>query len=352
MKRIQVKVVQLGTLSVPPCQVNNTLDIANRCQNSFSFGEIENINIDLSSYLVRKQTYDLEAATNERILPHYPDRPLIILSSERFGIKEPNDEFFVISPDRRVSIISTHLWENLEGERPFEPYLLFMMGGCLISDYTNMEPHFKTMGCIFDYCDIPAHIDRSFYSDRFFCPRCEDQVKQCLASGTIKSDILVSAMKLIHRARGIDLSCFISYSSKDDLFAKTLYKRMKRKKLRVWRAPENIRNGRIHEQLELAIQLYDKLLVVLSKNSIKSKWVDREIQLASREGAHKLLPIRIHAMAAFRKWKLFDHRSVKDWAEEIQQDYIYDFSDWKTAESFNQAFNRLTEHLEGKGDGG
>ncbi|PYJ88725.1 MAG: hypothetical protein DME70_03425, partial [Verrucomicrobia bacterium] len=53
-------------------------------------------------------------------------------------------------------------------------------------------------------------------------------------------------------------SCFISYSSKDQEFARRLHRRMRDAHLRVWFAPEDIQSGKkLIEQIETAIRIYD-----------------------------------------------------------------------------------------------
>ncbi|PYS52390.1 MAG: hypothetical protein DMF68_01875 [Acidobacteria bacterium] len=74
-------------------------------------------------------------------------------------------------------------------------------------------------------------------------------------------------------------SCFISYSHKDEEFAKKLYARMRGAGLRVWYAPEEIKGGqKLHKQIFNAIQVHDKLLLVLSEHSLQSEWVMTEIR--------------------------------------------------------------------------
>src|SRR5205823_1869782 len=76
-------------------------------------------------------------------------------------------------------------------------------------------------------------------------------------------------------------SCFISYSSKDEEFARRLCSRMRDEKLCVWFAPEDVKGGeKLREQLERAIQLHDRLLLVISEHSIQSDWVMTEIRKA------------------------------------------------------------------------
>src|SRR5262249_26975192 len=67
-------------------------------------------------------------------------------------------------------------------------------------------------------------------------------------------------------------SCFISYSHKDEEFAKRLHARMTQEKMRVWCALEDMEGGKkLEEQIDQAIRFHDKLLIVLSPNSMGSE---------------------------------------------------------------------------------
>ena len=77
-----------------------------------------------------------------------------------------------------------------------------------------------------------------------------------------------------------------------------LYSRARDAGLRVWYAPEDMKRGRkILDQLEVAIHLQDKLLLVLSEASMQSGWVETELRTAlGREQTEKrqiVFPIRI-----------------------------------------------------------
>src|SRR6185295_17813316 len=136
-------------------------------------------------------------------------------------------------------------------------------------------------------------------------------------------------------------SCFISYSTKDEEFARRLHSRMRDNHLRVWFAPEDIKSGqKIHEQLERAIQVHDRLLIVLSEQSMQSEWVMTEIRNARqseiRENRRKLFPIRLVDFDTIRKWKCFDADTGKDLAVELREYHIPDFSNWKEHDSFEK----------------
>lgn len=145
-------------------------------------------------------------------------------------------------------------------------------------------------------------------------------------------------------------SCFISYSTKDEEFARRLHGRMRQAGLRVWFAPEDAKGGEIlHEQLFRAIQLYDKLLLVLFENSIRSEWVMTEIRKAreaeKKENRRKLFPIRLVDFDTLHDWTCFNADTGKDLAVEVREYFIPDFSNWKDHETFESAFARLLNDL-------
>jgi len=145
-------------------------------------------------------------------------------------------------------------------------------------------------------------------------------------------------------------SCFISYSHEDEDFARRLHSRMRSENLRVWFAPEDMKGGRkLHEEIFRAIQIHEKLLLVLSENSMKSDWVATEIRRAKKvereEDRRKLFPIRLVDFGTIQNWECFDADSGKDLAAEVREYYIPDFSNWKDHNSFEREFAKLLQAL-------
>jgi hypothetical protein len=145
-------------------------------------------------------------------------------------------------------------------------------------------------------------------------------------------------------------SCFVSYSTRDEEFAKRLHARMVEEKLRVWYAPEDIQAGKkLHEQIDDAIRVHDKLLLLVSENSMRSKWVRDEIRRARKaevqEAKRKLFPVRLVSFQAVEQWKSFYADLGEDLAEEIREYFIPDFSNWKDHDAFEAAFARLLNDL-------
>ncbi len=129
-------------------------------------------------------------------------------------------------------------------------------------------------------------------------------------------------------------SCFISYSSKDQEFANRLHADLQDNGVRCWFAPHDLKAGeKLHEQIDEAIRVYEKLLLVLSPNSVNSEWVKTEIAKARKrevkEGKRVLFPIRVNiSYDQLRDWECFDADTGKDSAREIREFFIPDFTNW------------------------
>ena len=145
-------------------------------------------------------------------------------------------------------------------------------------------------------------------------------------------------------------SCFISYSTKDEDFARRLYADLQANNVRCWYAPEKMEGGRkLFDQIDEAIRYHDKPLLVLSQNSMCSEWVKTEIRRARREevkaGRRKLFPISLVPFKAIRDWEAFDADVGKDIAVEVREYSIPDFTCWKDHDAYQKAFDRLLRDL-------
>jgi hypothetical protein len=132
--------------------------------------------------------------------------------------------------------------------------------------------------------------------------------------------------------------------------ADRLYADLQAKGVRCWFAPHDIKGGRkIHEQLDEAIRLHDKLLLILSDSSMDSPWVKTEIANArereEREKKQMLFPITLAPFENVKNWKLFDADRGIDSAREIREYFIPDFSNRKDHDAYQKAFQRLVADL-------
>jgi hypothetical protein len=137
-------------------------------------------------------------------------------------------------------------------------------------------------------------------------------------------------------------SCFISYASKDHAFAECLHADLQSKGVRCWFAPEDMKMGdRLRIRIDETILVYDKLLLILSKDSVASPWVEQEVETAisqeSKRGTTILFPVRIDntVMTLNTGWPAL----IKNTRN------IGDFRRWKTHGAYQQAFTRLLRDL-------
>ena len=143
-------------------------------------------------------------------------------------------------------------------------------------------------------------------------------------------------------------SCFISYSTRDQEFADLLHSQLQSRGARVWLATEDLRIGdRFRTRIDEAIRLYDKLLLVLSKDSVKSPWVEAEVEAAfEKERKQKrtvLFPIRLDDAVM---------KTEEAWAADIKRTrHIGDFRDWKNHDKYKEAFGRLMRDLKAEDKG-
>jgi len=142
-------------------------------------------------------------------------------------------------------------------------------------------------------------------------------------------------------------SCFISYNKHDEEFAQRLYGDLQEEGVRCWFAPHSMRIGdRIRVRIDQEIRLRDKLLVILSKNSIASEWVGDEVETALEEESFEkrtiIFPVRLDDA-------VMDVRS--DWAAKIRRRrHIGDFSNWESSWAYDAAFKRLLQDLKVRTD--
>ncbi len=149
-------------------------------------------------------------------------------------------------------------------------------------------------------------------------------------------------------------SCFISYSSADEAFTRSIHSRLRDEKLRVWYAPEDLKGGReLFPQVDEAIRVHDKVLLVLSEASLGSEWVRTEVRRAcdreKRENRRVLFPIRLLPFERLQGWTLLA-LDGEDLAARIRRDYIPEFSNWKDQDAFEKEFSHLVRDLRSDDD--
>ena len=136
---------------------------------------------------------------------------------------------------------------------------------------------------------------------------------------------------------------FISYSHGDSSFVDQLENQLNGKGIRFWRDIHDMKAGRIEKQIDTAISQNRTVLLVLSKHSIKSDWVEHEVRTArgleKDMGRDVLCPVALDASWKSSPWP-------KRVMEQIMEYNILDFSAWKDDSQFEGMFRKLIDGLE------
>lgn len=170
---------------------------------------------------------------------------------------------------------------------------------------------------------------------------------------TLQAHRLITQIFSPARTKGEALSfsmCFLSYSTKDTAFVERLYRRLSEAGVSLWYAPHDVAPGQhLDEQLANAIRINDRVVLVLSKNSIQSNWVLQEILAARKrerlENRRIIIPISLVAHSELRNWRCLDPDSGEDLALEIRRFFIPSFAGWKSKKAFDATSDSLITAL-------
>ena len=115
---------------------------------------------------------------------------------------------------------------------------------------------------------------------------------------------IVAAIEVIVRAQraeatSLAVKVFISHSSQDKPWVRRLVDDLERHGVSVWLDERRMRIGdSIVGEINRALRAADRLIIVLSRHSVASAWVDNELEYAlmaekKRSGGMRILPIRL-----------------------------------------------------------
>ncbi|HZV36982.1 MAG TPA: toll/interleukin-1 receptor domain-containing protein [Verrucomicrobiae bacterium] len=141
-------------------------------------------------------------------------------------------------------------------------------------------------------------------------------------------------------------SCFISYSHADKSFARRLHDALQGRGIRCWLDEHQILPGdKIHHLVDEGIRQWDKVLLCCSEHSLKSWWVDKEVEKALMK-EEKLSNERGKEVLSIIPLNLDGFMFNKDWTDWKQQHLISrhapDFSGW---DKDNAKFERELEKV-------
>jgi uncharacterized protein YjbI with pentapeptide repeats len=135
---------------------------------------------------------------------------------------------------------------------------------------------------------------------------------------------------------------FISYSRADGSFVDKLESYLNEKGIRFWRDIHDLKSGRLEKQIDRAMRLNPTVLLVLSKDSLDSDWVEHEVRTA-RSLEKELKRDVLCPVALDDDWK--SNSWAKRIMEQIMEYNILDFSGWKDNTEFEGTFHKLIDGL-------
>lgn len=138
---------------------------------------------------------------------------------------------------------------------------------------------------------------------------------------------------------------FISYSHADSTFVDKFEKGLNEKGVRFWRDIHNLTSGKIETQLDRAIRQNPTVLLILSKNSMSSDWVQHEVrkarELEKELGRDVLCPIALDD-----SWNTESNHWPQRMMEQVKEYKILDFSKWEDESIFQAEFGKLLNGLD------
>jgi uncharacterized protein YjbI with pentapeptide repeats len=172
--------------------------------------------------------------------------------------------------------------------------------------------------------------------------RSQGKISDAFLRGAGVPENLIAYMRSLAGAAFDFYACFISYAADDHDFALRLHADLQAREVRCWHAPEDARTSeRFRSNVEESIRIHEKLLLVLSRNSVRSAWVAKEVEAAlereRREKRKVLFPVRLDDEVMETDEAL---------AAEIRRTrQIADMSGWKDHDAYAIAFERLLRDL-------
>lgn len=136
---------------------------------------------------------------------------------------------------------------------------------------------------------------------------------------------------------------FISYSRADSHFVDVLEGRLDDEGIRFWRDVHDALAGRLDRNVEHGMRSNPIVVIVLSRDSVRSDWVEHEVSLATRLSKELSRDV-LCPIALDESWKTCDWNGPV--RTQLMKYNILDFSQWEIPQEFDRLFRRLVKGLD------
>lgn len=137
---------------------------------------------------------------------------------------------------------------------------------------------------------------------------------------------------------------FISYTHADGAFVDAIEKDLNQAGVRFWRDIHHATAGKIDKIIDRAMRLNPTVLLVLSKDSVESRWVedevDRAVELEKETQRDVLCPIALDDAWKTCGWS----RPLRT---QIKKFHVLPFGDWRDSAARARQFRKLVDGLKG-----
>jgi len=151
-------------------------------------------------------------------------------------------------------------------------------------------------------------------------------------------------------------SCFLSYARLNSTFAERLRADLIANNVTCWQDVHDLKGGDFwRKQINAAIKLHDKLIVVCSKESLARPEVVEEIietiEYERKEGIQRLFPVRLDDFLFTEEADRLAYQQLpprqrrEDWLTYLRDYHVPDFSQWKDHDAYNAEFQKLLRDL-------
>jgi hypothetical protein len=158
--------------------------------------------------------------------------------------------------------------------------------------------------------------------------------------------LVAAVLRALSPGRDVDrspyYSCFLSYSARDRVFVRRFVDDLSNAGISCWLDTKDMHTGgSLEGQIYRGLSNQDKLLLVLSRFSVQSRWVEVELRKAlslERERGNEIIfPLRLDD-------SVFDSRSPL-LGDLIKDRHIADFEGWQDEDEYHRHLKQLVRDL-------